>query len=685
MQSLWINVTTIWGLWIAVSDGWRCEVRLYVVGLTAALVVAALWTVVVPDGKSNAQSGCASQGAVTPSETALASDCEVLLSIRDTLAGTAALNWAADAPIADWDGISVGGAPMSVVRISLVDRRLTGTIPPQLGNLSNLTELDLYDNQLSGEIPSELGNLSNLTTLRLGANELSGEIPTDLGDLINLTKLNLENNALSGEIPTDLGDLINLTRLDLGYNTLSGEIPSELGNLSNLIILDLGGNELSGEIPTELGNLSSLKWGLSLQNNQLSGEIPSELSNLSNLWLLYLARNQLSGEIPPELGDLPKLQSLYLDDNRLSGKVPSELGNLSNLSWLHLDGNQLTGEFPASFTRLARMHLLEFFSNAGLCAPVDDAIQAWLKSIDYVRGSSCAPMDSQEDRDVLVQFYKSTNGADWKIQSNWLSNRPIREWHGVANDEKGNVTGIYLRGNQLTGSIPPELGSLSELKDLYLSYNWLTGPIPPELGSLSNLKDLFLHVNQLTGPIPLELINLSNLRSLYLSYNQLTGCIPAPLQRFHNLERLGLSLCVIPGVTMSIDPENEQVRIESTIPVTVRFTEPVNDFVASDVAVANGDVSNFAGSDGDSVYTFDLSPNAVGIVTVDIASDVAGDPDGYANTPAAQLIVGLPYDDDHDGAITYSEILEAVADYFGGRLAAQHMLELVSLYFQSTG
>ncbi len=629
-------MTTIWGLWIAVSDGWRCEVRLYVVGLIAALVVAGLWTVVVPDGKSNAQSGCASQGAVTPSETALASDCEVLLSIRDTLAGTAALNWAADAPIADWDGISVGGTPMSVVRISLVDKRLTGTIPPQLGNLPNLTELDLYDNQLSGEIPSELGNLSNLWLLKLGANELSGEIPTELGNLINLTKLNLESNALSGEIP------------------------SELGNLINLIILELGGNELGGEIPTELGNLS-------------------------NLWLLLLGRNQLSGEIPPELGDLPKLGSLDLDDNRLSGKVPSELGNLSNLSWLHLDGNQLTGEFPASFTRLARMHWLEFFSNAGLCAPVDDAIQAWLKSIDYVRGSSCAPMDSQEDRDMLVQFYKSTNGADWKIQSNWLSNRPIREWHGVANDEKGNVTGIYLRGNQLTGSIPPELGSLSELKDLYLSYNWLTGPIPPELGSLSNLKDLFLHVNQLTGPIPLELINLSNLRSLYLSYNQLTGCIPAPLQHFHDLERLGLSLCVIPGVTMSIDPENEQVRIESTIPVTVRFTEPVNDFVASDVAVANGDVSNFAGSDGDSVYTFDLSPNAVGIVTVDIASDVAGDSDGYANTPAAQLIVGLPYDDDHDGAITYSEILEAVADYFDGRLAAQHILELVSLYFQSTG
>ena len=812
--------------------------RRYVVGLTAALVVAGLWTAVVPDGISNAQSGCPSQDAVSPTEAALASDCEVLLSIRDTLAGTATLNWAADVPITDWNGISVGGTPTRVVRISLVDSRLTGTIPPQLGNLSvltgldlsqndltgnippelgnlgeltelfldknllsgelprsftnlteltsfffsdngglcaptddefrswlqgmsnsygrqceseadravlvslynatdggnwvdssnwlsdrtmgewhgvsiddeghvtqlelirnqlsgeipielgnlaNLTTLVLYGNQLSGEIPTELGNLANLTTLDLYGNQLSGTIPHQLADLINLTYLHLGGNGLSGEIPLELGDLINLTRLDLGSNQLSGEIPHQLADLINLSILDLSENELSGEIPPELGDLTSLEWLLGLGSNQLSGEIPSELSNLRNLRILYLSGNQLIGEIPPELGDLPKMQSLYLHDNQLSGKVPSELGNLSNLAWLRLAGNQLTGEFPDSFTGLPRMFWLDFFSNAGLCAPVEDAFQAWLQSIDYLHGSSCAPMDSQEDRAVLIQFYKSTDGVNWKNKSNWLSDRPIREWYGVANDAKGRVTGLYHRGNQLGGSIPPELGNLSELMALYLSYNRLTGPIPPELGNLSKLKGLYLHVNQLTGSIPLELINLSDLRSLYLSYNQLTGCIPAPLQHFNDLDYLGLSICVIPGVTMSIDPESQRVRIESPIPVTVRFSEPVNGFVASDVTVANGDVSNFSGSDGDRVYTFDLSPNAVGVVTVDINADVAGDPDGYANTPAAQLIVGLPYDDDHDGAISRSEILEAVADYLDGRLSAQHILVLVSLYFQFPG
>ena len=44
---------------------------------------------------------------------------------------------------------------------------VTGRIPPELGNLSNLTHLSLFGNKLSGEIPPELGKLRNLAVLRL--------------------------------------------------------------------------------------------------------------------------------------------------------------------------------------------------------------------------------------------------------------------------------------------------------------------------------------------------------------------------------------------------------------------------------------------------------------------------------------------------------------------------------------
>ena len=89
-----------------------------------------------------------------------------------------------------------------------------------------------------------------------------------------------------------------------------------------------------------------------------------------------------------------------------------------------------------------------------------------------------------------------------------------------------NTTTLSLQDNQLTGEIPPEIGSLTNLTHLYLQDNELTGEIPPEIGNLTHLTGLLLYDNQLTGTIPTEIGNLTNLEVLYLSDNQLTGEIP---------------------------------------------------------------------------------------------------------------------------------------------------------------
>ena len=99
---------------------------------------------------------------------------------------------------------------------------------------------------------------------------------------------------------------------------------------------------------------------------------------------------------------------------------------------------------------------------------------------------------------------------------------------------------LSLSSNQLTGTIPKELGNLSELERLNLSFNQLTGEIPSELGHLSKLQSLLLYVNQLTGQIPSELGNLSMLETLYLSSNQLTGAIPRELGDLTKLVQLTL-------------------------------------------------------------------------------------------------------------------------------------------------
>ena len=375
---------------------------------------------------------------------------------------------------------------------------------------------------MTGPIPAELGSLAKLKELHLGNNELTGAIPVELGSLAKLERLYLTRNQLPGTIPTQLGNLTSLTVLALGGNQLTGPIPTSLGGLTNLEGVYLWGNELTGTIPAELGSLTNLEV-LALDDNQLTGAIPSELGGLTNLEWLYLTRNQLSGAIPPELGSLPKLTLLRLENNQLSGVVPQTLAGLTMLD------------------------RFSFYNNPGLCAPVDDAFQTWLRGISIVYGSSCAQADSPEDRAVLVQVHSATDGANWTNNAKWLSGDLTREWYGVTNDANGRVNGLFLRDNQLSGEIPAGLGSLANLTGLSLSVNRLTGTIPADLGSLSNLTGLYLHENQLTGPIPAELGRLTGLQELSLRDNQLSGAIPPELSRLTKLERLSLSQNMLTG------------------------------------------------------------------------------------------------------------------------------------------
>jgi Leucine-rich repeat (LRR) protein len=285
-------------------------------------------------------------------------ECEALIALYNSTNGDSWTNnsgWLETNTPCSWHGVICSGGHVSELNLS--SNKLTGTIPTELGNLSNLEYLNLSWNELSGTIPTELGNLSNLKSLYLYGNSLTGSIPTELGNLSNLEYLYLNINSLTGSIPTELGNLSNLTALSLGGNSLAGTIPTELGNLSNLTTLSLGDNSLTGTIPTELGNLSNLE-SLSLDTNSLTGTIPTELGNLSHLTFLSLSNDELTGTIPTELGNLSNLEYLFLNYNKLTGSIPTELGNLSNLEYLHLRWNDLTGTIPTELGNLSNLESL---------------------------------------------------------------------------------------------------------------------------------------------------------------------------------------------------------------------------------------------------------------------------------------------------------------------------------------
>ncbi len=429
----------------------------FLVGLIAILVIAGAWTVVSLDVPVNAQSGCASQGAVPASETALAADCEVLLDIRDTLTGTSTLNWAADRPIRDWDGVSVGGTPQRVSDLLLENRELNGTIPSQLGNLDGLVELKLRDNRLTGGIPSELGNLTVLRSLNLGNNGLSGEIPSELGNLTRLTFLTFDSNQLSGEIPSELGNLGNMDVLGLQGNQLSGSVPPELGQLVKLVWVSLSDNQLSGELPLELTNLMRMRefhFGGNLDlcapdnaefqtwleaMDRWDGFIcippasPTEIAadraalvalynatdgaNWSNSenWLsdkpvgewygvrtvsghvteLELRDNRLIGELPDEFRMFTRLEVLNLGSNQIIGTLPAWVSELSHLRSLHLDRNVFTGELPQELGDLPLLEELTLDGSAGFFGKLPESLTRLdnLRSLTFYRTALCVPLD----------------------------------------------------------------------------------------------------------------------------------------------------------------------------------------------------------------------------------------------------------------------------------------------------
>ena len=484
------------------------------------------------------------------------------------------------------------GALTRLTSLWIRDSGLTGSIPRELGALSNLTGLYLAGNELTGTIPPELGSLTNLTSLQIQDNELTGSIPPELGALVNLTNVELSGNELTGSIPSELGALVNLRYLRLHNNDLIGPIPPELGALVNLTGLYLGNNNLTGSIPPELGSLANLQY-LELHNNSLTGPIPREFLSLANLKYLYLRFNDglcvpgstdfvswrrgitLVGGFCNDsdravldalyeaaggedwtrsdgwggdgaLGEwygvtvdaLGRVTALDLSGNALTGHIPIILGRLSQLRELRLDGNALSGRLPSNLTRLPLQAL--HYADSGLCAPIEASFQAWLGDVASYEGTGveCGPLS---DRDLLVALYNAVGGPAWTRSDNWLTDRRLSEWHGVEEvDDGGRVRVLHLDRNNLTGSIPPELGSLTHLTSLRIQDNELTGPIPPELGALVNLTNLELSRNALTGRIPRELGSLTNLTNLHLGGNYLTGSIPPELGALTQLTSLYL-------------------------------------------------------------------------------------------------------------------------------------------------
>ena len=347
-----------------------------------------------------------------------------------------------------WHGVTIVNGRVTELR--LYRNNLTGSIPTELGNLSNLSILEFAANDLTGSIPAELGDLLSLVALSLGDNDLSSGIPAELGNLSSLEQLYLSYTSLGGTIPAELGNLSNLKELHLDRSMLSGSIPGELGNLSGLEQLDLSGNQLSGSIPGELGNLSKLE-ELDLYGNQLSGSIPAALGKLSSLTSMTLFDNNLSGAIPPELGNLDSLEFLRLEGNNLSGSIPARIGFLFKLTTLHLDDNRLSGPLPSDMSRMFSLSRFGVVNNK-VCLPYHDSVlTGWYAKIggnppnlpDCVvpwLPESLTARPQAETGTVVLSWDQSSNTTIEKWQTRWKTSGEFGDWTDIPGSNEATTS-----------------------------------------------------------------------------------------------------------------------------------------------------------------------------------------------------------------------------------------------------
>ena len=120
----------------------------------------------------------------------------------------------------------------------------------------------------------------------------------------------------------------------------------------------------------------------------------------------------------------------------------------------------------------------------------------------------------------------------------------VNDLSGSIPSQLGSLTSVAvlnLSYNGLTGAIPGGLGSMAALEELWLNDNSLSGYIPTGLGSLVGVVEVYLDNNDLTGSIPAEVGDMASLEVLYLSNNKLTGSIPSDLGDLSQLSELELS------------------------------------------------------------------------------------------------------------------------------------------------
>lgn len=224
-------------------------------------------------------------------------DSLVMVKLYNTIGPWVPFGWDLH-DVTTWLGVGtafdVATNELRIVEFNVCQGRFHGTIPEEIGDLSELRILIMSGGTLCGPIPESIGKLKHLFYLTIADNFVSGPIPESIGNLTELEYLRISNNQCEGPIPESFGNLTKLGRLQISETNVSGEIPKSLANLKNCGMW-LDHNKLSGTFPIELADV---KYQVICSDNNIE-DLPVEIwSDDNNKQIPDLQGNRISTKIP---------------------------------------------------------------------------------------------------------------------------------------------------------------------------------------------------------------------------------------------------------------------------------------------------------------------------------------------------------------------------------------------------
>ncbi|XP_031375354.1 receptor-like protein 15 isoform X3 [Punica granatum] len=478
--------------------------------------------------------------------------------------------------------VSIGSSFPNSAFINMSRNLIHGGIPSSLGDMRLLSLLDLSNNDFIGELPeSLLCKCQRLEVLKLSKNNLRGEVLPRMANLTKLRTLSLENNQFSGVISPGLLNSPGLHILDVSSNFLSGTVPSWIGDFESLENLMLTDNSLEGPLPLSFCKLNlklfciaangfgptiptcanvSRLLHLSLGSNHLTGPFPQFLSDASSIVTLDLRNNGYSGKIPTWIGSFPNLQALLLKGNNFEGLIPRELCQLKNMSIMDLSNNSLSGPIPSCLNNMdfGNLRVLGAFRTLSISTASAYMIYKFNSKVSF----------------FVENAVETAYTDDQLVEVKFISKSRLESYRGNILEY---MSGLDLSCNNLTGSIPQEIGYMINLLILNLSNNHLMGPIPSTFSGLKQIESLDLSYNRLTGKIPPQLTELSFLSIFTVAHNNLSGQTPERKNQFATFDERSYE-----GNIFLCGPPLESCNTSGQSPLTPPIPDQKEDYAFRD-------------------------------------------------------------------------------------------------------